>query len=199
MTTAELIREKIEALPPGRPFTSSEFLSLGERTTVDKTLARMVKAGILARPTRGVFVRPQKSKFGEIPPEPLEVAVAKLHGEPVGIHGAEALHRFGLSTQVPVRPVFYTTGRSRTFNVGRTQVRLQQVSPRKLVYPGTKVGMAISALWYLGKEQVTNEVFEAISAKLSAEEYATLKSAAPKMPTWMSSALHRYEKSQRHG
>jgi hypothetical protein len=199
MSTAELIRQKVEELPPGQPFTSSEFLSLGQRTTVDKTLARMVQAGILAKPTRGVFVRPKHSKFGTVPPEPLEVAVAKAHGQQVGIHGAEALRCLGLSTQVPVRPVFYTTGRSRTFNVGRTSVRLQQVSPRKLVYPGTKVGMAISALWYLGKEKVKNEVFEAIRANLSTEEYEALKAAAPMMPGWMVGALHRYEKRRCNG
>lgn len=198
MTTAELIRQKVEELPQGQPFTPSAFLSFAERSTVDKTLARMVQAGTLARPTRGVFVRPRKSKFGEVPPEPLEVALAKAQGEPIEVHGAEALRRFGLSTQVPVRPVFYTTGRTRTFYVGRTPVRLQHVCPRKLVHPGTKVGLAISALWYLGKGQVTNEVFETIRANLSPGEYELLKSAAPKMPSWMAGALRRYEKGRQH-
>ncbi len=192
MTSAELIRQKIAELPPGQPFTPSVFLSLAERSTVDKTLARMVHAGILARAARGVFVRPRQSKFGAIPPEPLEVALAKAHGEPIEVHGAEALRRFGLSTQVPVRPVFYTTGRTRTFYIGKTPVRLQHVSPRKLVHPGTKIGMSISALWYLGKEQVTNEVFDAIRARLSQEEFEVLKSVAPQMPSWMANALHRY-------
>ncbi len=194
MTTAELIRQKIDELPAGQPFTPSAFLSLGERSTVDKTLARMVMAGILARPCRGVFVRPKQSKFGAIPPEPLEVALAKAHGESIEIHGAEALRRFGLSTQVPVHPVFYTTGRTRTFYVGKMPVRLQHVSPRKFVHPGTNVGMAVSALWYLGKEQITNEVFEAIRARLSTEEFEVLKASAPQMPSWMANALHRFEK-----
>lgn len=196
MTTAEVIRQKVAELPQGQPFTPSAFLSIAERTTVDKTLARMVLAGTLARPSRGVFVRPKQSKFGAIPPEPMEVALAKAHGEPIELHGAEALRRLGLSTQVPVRPVFYTTGRTRTFYVGNTPVRLQHVSPRKLVHPGTKVGMAVSALWYLGKEQITNEVFETIRAHLSKKEYEVLKAAAPQMPSWMANALHRYEKGK---
>jgi hypothetical protein len=196
MTRAELIRQKVEELPQGQPFTPAAFLSLAERSTVDKTLARMVQAGILTRATRGVFVRLKQSRFGAIPPEPLDVALAKSQGESIQVHGAEALRQFGLSTQVPVRPVFYTTGRTRTFYVGKTPVRLQHVSPRKLVYPGTKVGMAISALWYLGKEQVTNEVFETIRTRLSKEEFEVLKSAAPQMPIWMANAIHRYEKGR---
>lgn len=196
MSTAELIRQKIEQLPQGQPFTPASFLSIAERSTVDKTLARMVRAGTLRRPTRGVFVRPIESRFGAVPPEAFAVAVAKAHGAPVEVHGAEAVRRFGLSTQVPVRPVFYTSGRSRTFNMGNMPVRLQHVSPRKLVLPGTKVGMAISALWYLGKEQVNHEVFQTIRSKLSSEEFRALKAAAPQMPSWMADALHKFEKGK---
>jgi hypothetical protein len=196
MSTAELIRQKVWEFPAGQPFTPAAFLSIAERSSVDKTLTRMVRAGSLMRPTRGVFVRPKESRFGAIPPESIAVAMAKLHGEPVEVHGAEAARRFGLSTQVPVRPVFYTTGRSRTFNVGKVTVRLQHVSPRKLACPGTKVGMAISALWYLGKEQITKEVFACIRAKLSVEEYNALKAAASLMPGWMANALHKYEKGK---
>ena len=199
MSNAELIRQKIEELPAGQPFTPATFLSLAERSSVDKTLARLVRAGFLTRPTRGVFVRPKETKFGVVPPEPMEIALAKMHGAPVEVHGAEAARQFGLSTQVPVRPIYYTTGRSRTFNIGKVSVRLQHVSPRKLVFPGTKVGMAISALWYLGKEQVNNEVLETVRSRLSPAEYTALKAAAPQMPCWMADALQKYEKGKTSG
>jgi hypothetical protein len=178
--------------PTALRIASAAFLSMAARSTVDKTLTRMVLAGQLSRPSRGIFVRPQMSRFGALPPEPFEVAVAKAHGAPVQVHGAEAARRFGLSTQVPA--VFCTTGRSRTFTVGNTEVRLQQISPRKLVAPGTKVGMAISALWYLGKEQVNHEVLNAIHSQLSEQEWIELKAAAPQMPSWMADGLHRYDK-----
>jgi hypothetical protein len=196
MTSAELIRKKIEEIPAGQPFTPAEFLGIAARSSVDKTLARMHALGVLAKPSRGVFVRPKQSKYGAIPPEPFEVALAKANGAPVEIHGAEAARRFGLSTQAPVRPVYYTTGRSKTFKLGSTTVELQHVSPRKLIAPGTKVGLVVSALWYLGKEQVTPEVLSVVRSKLTPEEYAALKEAAPKMPSWMADALHRFEKKQ---
>ncbi len=195
MTTAELIRKKITELPEGQPFTPALFSTLAQRSNIDKTLARLVHAGFIAKPCRGIFVRPKQSRFGALATEPQQIAVAKANGAPVEIHGAEALRRFGLSTQVPVRPVFYTSGRSRTFMVNGQPVQLQHVSARKLVKPGTKVGMAISALWYLGREGVTNETFAAISSRLSANEYEEFKSSAHQMPAWMSNALHRYEKS----
>lgn len=194
MKTAELIREKIKGLPTGEPFTPALFATIAERSNIDKTLARLVSSGFITKPARGIFVKPKQSKFGELPVEPLQIAVAKANGAPVEIHGAEALRRFGLSTQVSVRPVFYTSGRSKTFEVNGMPVFLQHISPRKLVKPGTKVGMAISALWYLGKERVGNEVFAVIRSKLTEKEFKELKDAAPHMPAWMAGAFHRYER-----
>jgi len=197
MSTAELIRKKINELPEGEPFTPALFSTIAERSNIDKTLMRLVEAGFISKPARGVFVRPKLSRFGALPVEPLQVAVAKANGAPVEVHGAEALRRFGLSTQVPVHPVFYTSGRSKTFEVNGIPVYLQHISPRKLVKPGTKVGMAISALWYLGKEGVGTETFAALRAKLTEREFEELKASAPHMPVWMSNALLRSEKGSR--
>jgi hypothetical protein len=57
--TAELIRQRIEAMPIGEPFTPTALLECGTRASVDQTLSRLVKAGSIERVTRGVFVRPE--------------------------------------------------------------------------------------------------------------------------------------------
>ena len=73
--TAELIRQRIEAMPIGEPFIPTAFLECGTRASVDQTLSRLVKAGSIARVTRGVFVRPEVSRFvGKVGPSPLKVA-----------------------------------------------------------------------------------------------------------------------------
>lgn len=194
MTTAKLIKNRIEAMPAGEPFTPAELLTLGTRTAVDKTLTRLVKAGLLMKVARGVFVRPEESKYGKVLPSPLKIAMAKAHGAIVEIHGAEAVRRFGLSTQVQVQPVYYTSGSARRFKLGKIPVTLRHVSPRKLVAPGTNVGLAISALWYLGKEQMKPNVFEAIKSRLNPSEFEELKHSASFMPAWMADALWKYER-----
>jgi Family of unknown function (DUF6088) len=197
MKTTELIKNRIETMPVGEPFTPAEFLSLGTRTAIDKTLARLVKAGLLMRVTRGVFVRPEESKYGKVPPSALKIAMAKANGAIVEVHGAEAVRRFGLSTQVQVQPVYYTSGGTKHFKLGQLPITLKHISPRKLVAPGTNVGLAISALWYLGKEQVKPNVFEAIKSKLNSSEFEELKQSASSMPAWMADALWKYERETR--
>jgi len=198
MSTAELIRTYIESCEPGEPFTPAALLSFGTRKAVDLELARLVKAGVLARPVRGVYIRPKRNKYvGIVQPEPIKVAMAKASG-PIEVHGAEAARRFGFSTQMPVRPIYYTTGPSRRIKYGGIPITLKHVSPRKLVAPGTNVGLAISALWYLGKEQVGPNTFAAIRKQLSQKENEQLKAAVPLMPAWMSDALLRYERELAH-
>ena len=62
---------------------------------------------------------------------------------------------------------------------------------RKLQYAGTKVGTAISALWYLGKELVTPSVIIKLRSNLTIEEFQKLKNA--KLTVWMKKAINEVE------
>ena len=197
MSTAKLVRQFVEAQPLGEPFTPASLLRFGTRKAVDLELARLVKSSPLMRAARGVYVRPKSNKFvGVVPPAPFQIAMT-IAGGNVEVHGAEAARQFGLSTQMQVQPVYYTTGPARRIKYGGMQIRLKHISSRKIVAPGTNVGLAISALWYLGKSQVGKATFATIRKKLTEAEYTQLKDSVPQMPAWMAEGLMRYER-ERH-
>jgi hypothetical protein len=194
---AALIRRRIEAIPIGQPFTPGAFLECGTRASVDQTLSRLVKAGTIARVSRGVFVRPEVSRFvGTVSPSPQKVAetVAMTTGSIVQLHGAEAARRLELTTQVPTQSVFVTSGPSKRIRVGEMEIRLQHVCQRKLALAGRPAGLALAAMWYLGKTQVTPALVEKIRHKLGSSEFEVLKSAVGSMPAWMSDAIYRSER-----
>ncbi len=193
--TAELIRQRIEEMPVGEPFTPTAFLACGTRASVDQTLSRLIKAGAIARVTRGVFVRPEVSRFvGQVMPEALKVAqtIAKATGSIVQVHGAEAARRLELTTQVPTQPVFSTSGPSKRIRVGKMEIRLQHVCQRKMTLAGRPAGLALAAMWYLGKAEVTPALIEKIRHKLSGDEFKALAAATSAMPAWMSEAFFRH-------
>jgi hypothetical protein len=164
---------------------------------VDHALSRFAKAGLIARVARGVFVRPKENPYiGKVLPGPKAVArvIAEKTGTKVESSGAHSAAEFQLSTQLPVAPVFYTSGPTRRFRMGATQVTLKHVSPRKLALAGRRAGTALTALWYLGKHEVTESVIEQVRQKLSPEEFAELKRAVPLMPAWMADVIHRHER-----
>lgn len=199
MSVSEQILRKAERLPLGQPVTFKEFMGFGSRAAVDQALSRLVRAGVLSRPARGIYVRPKRSPYvGEVPPEPVKVAEALVAetGNTIQVHGAEAARRMGLSTQVPSRPVFYTSGPSRRVRLGQLEVSLKHVTPRKLAMAERPAGIALTALWYLGKRLVTQETIERIRAHLPYEEFEALRSSTRIMPGWMHDVFVRFEENQ---
>ena len=196
MTKAATIRKTIEAIPLGEPFISSELLSLGSRNCIDQTLYRLEKQGSVTRVARGIYVRPKQNRFmGKVLPHPFSVAkkLNKLGSEVVQVNGAEAARQLGLSTQVPTKPVYWTTGQNRCFYLGEQKIILKHVPPRKIAHAGSKVGLAITALWYLGKEGVTFSTLQQIKEKMSNTEYAEFKNAIHILPAWLGALFQKFE------
>jgi len=73
-------------------------------------------------------------------------------------------------------------------------VRLRHVSRRKLLLAGKRPGLALSALWYLGKNNMSASVINAIQARLTMEEFETLKNTD--LTAWMAEALEKYGECQ---
>jgi len=63
ITTAQQIRQRIQALPIGAPCTAAAFLACEIRASVDQALSRMVKTGAITRGSRGLLVRPEMNRL----------------------------------------------------------------------------------------------------------------------------------------
>jgi hypothetical protein len=86
-----------------------------------------------------------------------------------------------------VLSTFYTSGSTRKIHVGNATVRLQHASKDRFQHVETKVGVALTALHYIGKEALSFEVASHIQKALSEDEFKTLQ--ACQMPDWMKTAL----------
>lgn len=191
ISVAEYISNRIKHMPKGKPFAGAVFAHAGSRVSVGQALSRLVLSGSLERVFRGVYMRPKRSKYTgrKIRANPISVmeAITKARGETIQIHGIEAVRRLGLSTQMQVLPTYYTSGSTREIRIGNAVVRLRHASRQRLQYAGTQVGVALTALLYIGKEGLTEDVLSKVVNSLSAEELNKL--VACKIPKWMLSAL----------
>jgi len=191
MSVAESISNRIKHMPKGKPFAGAVFAQAGSRASVDKALSRLVLSGSLERVARGVYMRPKQSEYTgkKVRANPIAVmeVVARTRGETIQVHGVEAARRLGLSTQMQVLPTYYTSGSTREIKIGNAVVRLRHASQQRLQQAGTPVGLALTALLYLGKEGLTAKAVEKITSSLNAADFRKLM--ACKMPEWMRSAL----------
>lgn len=199
MTMTQQILKAISALPQGEPFISSRFLTYGSRANVDQSLSRLVKRRKITRIARGIYVKPKYNRFvGAVLPEPLKIVqiLSQETNSIVQVNGAEAARQLGLSTQMSTHPVFLTSGQSRRFHIGELEIILKHVTPRKLACAGTRAGLAITALWYLGKHSVKLKTIETIKKQLTKKEYESFKNSLGNMPEWLNDIIRRYEQGQ---
>jgi len=195
MKAAQIVRERIAAQPAGEAFTPALFAGAGSRGAIDMTLMREVKAGTIERLGRGIYIVPKHLGHG-LKATPSAESVVKLlaqEGETIGVLGAQAAQRFGFSTQMVVREVFATTGPTRRIRYGKRMLELKHVSPRKMALGTGPAGQALSALWYLGRHEVTPGTFNALKRKLAPAEFRRLSQAKSVMPSWMAETMSTYE------
>ncbi|MDH1105149.1 DUF6088 family protein [Pseudomonas otitidis] len=189
-STSIRIAQRVKRIPKGQPFSIRSFAEVGTRNAVYKAIALLTNRGQLERLHRGIYMRPKASLYVKrYRPSVWEVVrlIARQNRQTLQIHGANAVRMFGLSTQVPLVPIYYTSGPSRTYQFGKGEVRLIHAPPFVMQHAGTEVGTAISALFYLGKEGTTEECITAIQNALKPEDQITLMTC--KMPRWMRRAL----------
>ena len=178
--------------PEGVPLTAKGLLHLGSRAAIDQTLSRLARRGDLLRAGRGLYVLPIEGRFGNRAPalEKTAEALATQLGERITDSGAMAANVLGLTTQVPVTPVFLTSGSSRTLQLGRQEVRLRHSPPWQLVLRGRKAGEVVRALAWLGPEGI-GAAIEKLRGSLNAEERRELAGVTAQMPGWLAEPVSR--------
>jgi Family of unknown function (DUF6088) len=190
MRLTEQILALAAGLPEGTPLAAKSLLHLGSRAGVDQALSRLAERGELVRAGRGIYLRPVASRFGTRTPsvEQAVEAIAAQRGEVIVPNGAAAANALGLTTQVPIRSVYLTSGRSRIMNLGKQVVELRHAPRWQLALADRPAGQAVRALAWLGPEKA-EVALEALKRKLPPSTFGELVAAAPRLPTWLAKSV----------
>lgn len=189
-TLTEKILKYTAALPEGAPISAKQLLHLGNRPAVDQALSRLRRREKLMRASRGLYVRPVSSRFGVRAPAAEKVAheFASSRGETIARHGAAAANALGLTTQVPTRLVYLTSGPSRQLKLGAQVVELKHVPSWQLAFPKQTAGEAVRALLWMGKEQAPMALAK-LKPKLTFTERKQLNLSRQNLPEWLAQSV----------
>ena len=185
-TLAKQVLDLAAGLPEGSPLVAKELLHLGSRAAVDQVLSRLVQRGSLLRAGRGIYVLPVQGRFGSRAPSALKMVegLANQRGETIVLHGAAAANALGLTTQVPMRAVYLTSGRSRRLKLGAQMVEFRHAPVWQLIFPQRAAGDVVRALAWLGPEKARGAI-QKLRSKLRPSELEEVASARARLPTWM--------------
>jgi hypothetical protein len=156
----------------------TDFRGQGSADAIKMALSRLAKEGRLQRLAHGIYYIPQQHHlFGIIYPSAEKVAegVAKKEKIKIKPTGAYALHRLGLTTQVPTQLVYLTDGESRQIKMGKMTIRFKSTTPKKMALQGQISGLLIQALDELGLETIDENTIKKIKDLLAKEDKKKLK------------------------
>ncbi len=168
-----LVAQRINDAPVSAVWTPADFLDLGSRGTVDKTLQRMVGRGDLRRIERGLYVRPQFNTLtGQLAvPDYRRVidAVGRRDQVRMLIDGMTAANDLGLTHAVPGQVIVRTDGRLRPIHLGNLTIQFKLTTPSKLYWAGRPAMRIVQALYWL-RDNIKDDASleqDAIQAKLT--------------------------------
>jgi len=192
MHLSEQILEHLKRLSGGGPIAAKSLLHLGNRAAVDQALSRLTEKGQLVRVGRGVYLPPVKGRFGTRLPSVEEAvkAIAMQKGEVIVPSGATAANELGLTTQMPIRPVYWTSGRTRKMNLGKQVVEFRHAPRWQLALALKPAGQTVRALAWLGPEKA-EPALQTIKRKLPAAAFKELLEAVPQLPSWLAQSVSK--------
>ena len=169
------IRARILAAEDGAVFVAPDFADIADTATIRQGLKRLYQSGIIRRIIRGIYEKPKYSKlldeYVAADPDAVAKALARCYHWTIAPCGNTALNLLGLSTQVTA--VWKPCG-----CVRRKKLEFKHRTNKEITGLSYMTSLVIQALKTLGRTNVTPEIIQTLSEKLSeAEKQACLKEA----------------------
>lgn len=181
------LRKRIEALPEDSVLFRSDYPEYHSEF-VGETLAELTHEGLLVKLAQGIYAKPRWSRFGVVLPsvDKIVQAIAARDNAEVLPSGMTALNILGLSTQVPMKYSYLTTGSERTIKLKNQEIRLKRGVPKNFCYKTKLITLLVQALKALKQQNVGQEEIQVIRSLISKEpDRIALAKDVDMMPNWM--------------
>ena len=184
----ENIINHIDKAKAGTIFYPGDFDKHGSNDAINTALHRLARLNYIRRLAHGIYAKPYKSKnIGEVHPGAEEIAraIAKRDKARLLPSGLTAQNKLGLSTQVPMKFVYYTDGPARTVKLEYTNITFRKASPKKMALRGKISKLVVMALIDIGQENLTDETEKKILNVIQNEKKEDLKHDIKLAPRWI--------------
>ncbi len=186
------ITTEIARWPEGTPITAAAFLHLGNRPAVFRALRALAKRSEILRIARGVYLATVFTRFGRHSPGVHGfIQQLSIHsGEAIAPSGAACANGLGLTTQVPVKSIYWTSGRTRTYRLGKLTIHLQHVPDWQLLLWREPAGELVRVLAWAGPAEA-RKVLCQIAEKVPKTAVTKVRQHAALFPPWLRDALQQ--------
>lgn len=189
---SDTIIRRIRGKGRGWVFTPKDFLDVATRASIYRSLSCLACKGTIRRLDRGIYDFPQTHpKIGVLSPDValLAKAIAARRGDIIFPSGAMSANYLHLSTQVPAKTVYMTSGASKTRIIDGRTIIFRHARVPILDYVSFNVNSVLQALYYFGKSNIDDKIIRQCANVLSEQDVMDLSAAASLVPAWLAEII----------
>ena len=189
------IRARILAAEDGAVFVAPDFADIADTATIRQGLKRLYQSGIIRRIIRGVYEKPKYSKlldeYVAADPDAVAKALARSYHWTIVPCGNTALNLLGLSTQVTAVWSYISDGPYKTYEWNSTKLEFKHRTNKEITGLSYMTSLVIQALKTLGRPNVTAEIIQTLSEKLSEDEKQACLKEATESTDWVYDTIRK--------
>ena len=191
---SEAIKDKILYLIQkkgrGTVFSSQDFIPKFKRWEVDRSLTDLEKEGKIIRIIPGFYAFPRYSQLLKeyVTPDMGISAqgIAKKNDWKIFPEGNTALLYLGLSTQVPAKYIYLSSGRHRKYNINGTILEFKELNSKTISINDKNTNLVVQSIAALGKIAANEDDFvKKLSKCFSHDEWIKIEYKAKKVTSWI--------------
>lgn len=189
MSYLSQIQNRIDHFEPTKIFISNDFLDIASNETVRRTLNKLVEEEKIKRIINGFYYNPTYieliHEYEPFEVEELAYSIARKYNWEIAPFGIACLNILGLSTQVPAKIIFVSSGKNKIYNINGWIIEFKKVSNKEICNMSWKTKIVIQAIKEIGKNKLTKKDIRIIRNSLSALEKQNLLKETKYTTTWI--------------
>ncbi|MCK8462145.1 DUF6088 family protein [Mycoplasma capricolum subsp. capricolum] len=189
MSYLSQIQNRIDHFEPAKIFISQDFSDIASNETVRRTLNKLVEEEKIKRIINGFYYNPTYieliHEYEPFEVEELAYSIARKYNWEIAPFGIACLNILGLSTQVPARIIFVSSGKNKIYNIDGWIIKFKKVSNKEICNMSWTTKIVIQAIKEIGKDKLTKKDIRIIRNNLSVLEKQNLLREAKYTTTWI--------------
>ena len=202
-TAKNLVFQKIQRNGKGGVFSAVDFLPDQQRWEIDQSFIALEKEGKINRIIPGLYYYPDYSKLlnKNVAPdiEKVAEALARKYNWKVFPEGNTALNYLGLSTQVPAKYIYISSGRSRKYRIGKTDLEFRHRVLTETMIKNEKAMLAVQAIKSIGQVHADTEFVKLMSKCFTYNEWVKIEKASHKVAGWVLDVIRKAKEFSKNG
>lgn len=182
------IYNRIKKKGRGWVFCPKYFYDLTTRAVIDNSLSNLTRDNVIVRLSRGVYYYPSYNKYIGMA-QPNADLVAKVYADSIGMNitydGAKAANMLDLSMQVPSGYHYICDKKAMTKKIGKIKLHFESSYIARIRGISSKLFLMISALNYLGKDSIDNNIIKKCSEILDDLDKKNLLNISDNLSYWL--------------